>query len=143
MSRQLRQRSRGTEGNSRFANEVHFAFCLRSCWVSLWTSESEVSVWAFFYFLKFVMNFLKGVVSICHSFRSTGPLGRINGFDRCFQVVDRYTAQRRLYEKSLVLIIQYLSLARPLCGLIYSTLKFMRSSCDKSKLGAIELLLCL
>ena len=25
------------------------------------------------YHLKFVMNFLKGVVSICHSFQSTGP----------------------------------------------------------------------
>ena len=28
---------------------------------------------SFFHFLKFAMNFLKGVVSICHSFRSTGP----------------------------------------------------------------------
>ena len=28
---------------------------------------------SFFHFLKFVMNFLKGVVSICPSFRSTGP----------------------------------------------------------------------
>ena len=28
---------------------------------------------SFFHFLKFVTNFLKGVVSICHSFRSTGP----------------------------------------------------------------------
>ena len=40
------------------------------------------------------MNFLKGVVSICHSFRSTGQPGRINGFDRCFQVVDLCTARR-------------------------------------------------
>ena len=48
----------------------------------------------FFHFLKFVMNFLKGVVSICHSFRSTGQPGRINGFDRCFQVVDLCTARR-------------------------------------------------
>ena len=35
-----------------------------------------------FHFLKFAMNFLKGVVSICHSFRSTG------------QVVDLCTARR-------------------------------------------------
>ena len=42
----------------------------------------------------FVMNFIKGVVSICHSFRSTGQPGRINGFDRCFQVVDLCTARR-------------------------------------------------
>ena len=45
---------------------------------------------SFFHFLKFVMSFLKGVVSICHSFRSTGQ----PGFDRCFQVVDLCTARR-------------------------------------------------
>ena len=37
LSRQLRQRSRGKEGNARFANEGTFAFCLRSFWVSVWT----------------------------------------------------------------------------------------------------------
>ena len=47
-----------------------------------------------FHFLKFVMNLLKGNVSTCHSLRNTGQPGRINGFDRCFQVVDRYTARR-------------------------------------------------
>ena len=40
------------------------------------------------------MNFVKGVASICHSFRSTGQPGRINGFDRCFQVVELCTARR-------------------------------------------------
>ena len=50
---------------------------------------------SFFRFLKFVMNSSKGVVSICHSFRSTGQLGRINGFDRYFQVFDRYHRQPR------------------------------------------------
>ena len=50
---------------------------------------------SFFHFLKFFMNFSKGVVSICHSFRNTGQPGRINGFDRCFEVVDRCTARRR------------------------------------------------
>ena len=40
------------------------------------------------------MNFFKGIVSICHSFRSTGQPGRIHGLDRCFQVVDRCTARR-------------------------------------------------
>ena len=49
---------------------------------------------SFFHFPKVVMNFLKGVVSICHSFRSTGQPGQINGFDRCFQVVDLCTARR-------------------------------------------------
>ena len=49
---------------------------------------------SFFHFLKsFVMNFLKGVVLICHSCRNTGQPSRINGLDRCFQVVDRYTAR--------------------------------------------------
>ena len=57
---------------------------------------------SFFHFLKFVMNFLKGVVSICHSFRSTGQPGRINGFHRCFQVVDLCTA-RILYLRRQIL----------------------------------------
>ena len=48
---------------------------------------------SFFHFPKFVMNFLKVVVSICHSFRSTGQSDRINGFHRCFQVVDLCTAR--------------------------------------------------
>ena len=38
-----------------------------------------------FYFLKFVMNFLKGVVSICHGVRNTGQPGQIDGFERYFQ----------------------------------------------------------
>jgi len=42
LSRQLRQQSRGKEGNARFANEETFVFYLRSFWVSLWTWESEV-----------------------------------------------------------------------------------------------------
>ena len=49
---------------------------------------------SFFHFLKFVIDFLKGVVSICHSFQSTGQPGRINGFDRCVQVVDLCRARR-------------------------------------------------
>ena len=36
-----------------------------------------------FHFLKIVMNFLKGVVSICHNFRNTGQPGLMNSFDRC------------------------------------------------------------
>ena len=56
---------------------------------------------SFFHFPKFVMNFLKGVVSICNSFRSTGQPGQMNGFDRYFQVVDLCTARR--YRVTLVL----------------------------------------
>ena len=40
------------------------------------------------------MNFLKGILSIRHSFRNTCQPGRINGFDRCFQVVELCTARR-------------------------------------------------
>ena len=47
---------------------------------------------SFSHFLKFVRNFIR-----------TGQLGRINGFGRCIQVVDRCSAQRRLSEKSFVL----------------------------------------
>ena len=47
LSRQLRQWSRGKEGNARFANDGTFSICLLSFWVSLWTLESEVSEWAF------------------------------------------------------------------------------------------------
>ena len=43
------------------------------------------------------------VVSICHSFRSTGQPGRINGFDRCFQVVDVCTARLLCYAKRQIL----------------------------------------
>jgi len=52
LSRQLRQRSRGKEGNARFANEETLVSCLRSFWVSRWTWESEVREWAFFIFLS-------------------------------------------------------------------------------------------
>ena len=83
LSRQLRQRSRGKEGNARFAIEGTFAFCLRSFLVSLWTLKARY-VSDLFHFLKFVMNFLKGVVSICHNFGNRGQPGRINGFERCF-----------------------------------------------------------
>ena len=66
------QRSRGKEGNARFTNGGHLSFvsvtfvfhCGR--WKARYVSE-------LFHCLKFVMNFFKGVVSICHSFQSTGP----------------------------------------------------------------------
>ena len=55
MSRHLRLRSRGKEDNQTLPERRTFAFCLRGFWVILWTLEREVR------FLKFVMNFLKGV----------------------------------------------------------------------------------
>ena len=35
---------------------------------------------SFFHFIKFVMNFFKGVVSICHSFQSKGPGSSLRQF---------------------------------------------------------------
>ena len=70
---------------------------------------------SFFHFLKFVMNFLKGVVSICYSFRSTGQPGRIDGFDRCFQVV--YLCTARHHKVTPVLAkIQILKFYQPHMG---------------------------
>ena len=92
MSRELRQRSRGKEGNAPLRERRTFAFCLRWFWCTGRCKGRYVS--ELFSFHKFVMNCLKRVVSICHSFRSTGQPGRINGFDRCFQVVDLCAARR-------------------------------------------------
>ena len=91
MSRQLRQWSRGEEGNAPLRERRTFAF-VSDAWLPILRVDiGKRGTWvSFFHFLKFVMNFLKGVVSICHSFRSTGQ----PGFDRCFQVVDLCTAWR-------------------------------------------------
>ena len=64
---------------------------------------------------KFVINFLKGVVSICHSFESTDQPGRINGFDRCSQVVDLCTARRHRVTPVLA-ETQILKFYQPLVG---------------------------
>ena len=57
-----------------------FAFCLRT--VGFGVDVGKRGTWvSFFHFLKFVMNFLTVVVSMCHSFRSTDQPGRINGFE--------------------------------------------------------------
>ena len=79
--------------------------------------SSEVREWAFFISLmnKFVINFLKGVVSICQSFRSTGQPGRINGFDRCPQVIDLCTARRHKVTPVLAKT-QILKFYQPLVG---------------------------
>ena len=34
----------------------------------------------------FVMNFLRRIFSVCHSFRSMCQCGRMKGFERCFKV---------------------------------------------------------
>ena len=111
LSRQLRQRSRGKEGNTRFANEGTFAFCF---WVSLWRWKARY-VREIFHFLKFVINFLKGVVSVYYNFRNTGQPGRTNSFDRCFLVVDRCAA-RRLIELSRACEVTNLTFINPTWG---------------------------
>ena len=68
---------------------------------------------SFFHFLNFVMNFLKGILSICHSFRNTCQPGRINGFDRCFQVVDRCTARRHELVTPVLAKTQILNFYQP------------------------------
>ena len=91
------QRSRGKEVNARFANEVHLGFASVASgfhcghWKA-WTLESVVR--SFFHFLKFVMNFLKGVVSVCHSFWSTGQPGLIPSliFTLTFSILILFTA---------------------------------------------------
>ena len=93
----------------------------------------------FFHFPKFFMNFLKGVVSIYHSFRSTGQPGRINGFDRCFQVVDLCTARRHrvtpvLAKTQMLKFYQpHMGKQKPFKGIIE-----LRLGIIESRLGIIE-----
>ena len=53
--------------------------------------------WYVGYFLVsyFVMNFLRRIFSVCHSFRSICQSGRIKGFERCFKVEDQGTLRRQ------------------------------------------------
>ena len=43
----------------------------------------------------FVMNFLRRIFSVCHSFRSMCQSGRMKGFERCFKVEDQGTWRRQ------------------------------------------------
>ena len=43
----------------------------------------------------FVMNFLRRVFSVCHSFRNMCQSGRMKGFERCFKVEDQGTWRRQ------------------------------------------------
>ena len=42
----------------------------------------------------FVMNFLRRIFSVCHSFRSMCQSSRMKGFERCFKVEDQGTWRR-------------------------------------------------
>ena len=41
----------------------------------------------------FVMNFLRRIFSVCHSFRSMCQSGRMKGFETCFKVEDTWRRQ--------------------------------------------------
>ena len=43
----------------------------------------------------FVMNFLRRIFSVCHSFRNMCQSGRMKGFERCFKVEDQGTWRRQ------------------------------------------------
>ena len=43
----------------------------------------------------FVINFLRRIFSVCHSFRSMCVSGRMKGFERCFKVEDQGTWYRQ------------------------------------------------
>ena len=43
----------------------------------------------------FVINFLRRIFSVCHSFRSMCQSGRMKGFERCFKVEDQGTWRRQ------------------------------------------------
>ena len=43
----------------------------------------------------FVMNFLRHIFSVCHSFRNICQAGRMEGFERCFKVEDQGTWRRQ------------------------------------------------
>ena len=50
------------------------------------------------FFFSFLMNFLKRIFSVCHSFRSMCQSGRMQGFERCFKglkVEDQATWHRQ------------------------------------------------
>ena len=43
----------------------------------------------------FVMNFLRRIFSVCHSFQSMCQFGRMKGFGRCFKVENQDTWRRQ------------------------------------------------
>ena len=43
----------------------------------------------------FVMNFLRRIFSVCHSFRNMCQSGRMKGFERCFKIEDQGTWRRQ------------------------------------------------
>ena len=73
------------------------------CVVSSWFRSSSQGVlllarWVIFSLFIFVMDFLKGVFSFCHSIRTGCHSGRVKGFERCFEFVNRLKLSRRQHD---------------------------------------------
>ena len=54
----------------------------------------------------FVMNFLRRIFSVCHSFRNICQSGRMKGFERCFKVEDQGTWRRQNLHAAILQRIQ-------------------------------------
>ena len=62
--------------------------------VVLWVSYLLVSY--------FVMNFLRRIFSVCHSFQSMCQSGRMKGFERCFKVEDQGTWRQKKLDAAIL-----------------------------------------
>ena len=98
LSRQLRHDHVGKKAThaSRTKEHLRFVFVAFGFRCGRWKARYVTEL---FHFLKFVMNFLKGVVSICHNFRNTGQPGRINGFRSMYSSAPPVLAKRQIFLK--------------------------------------------
>ena len=80
----------------------------------------------------FVMNFLRRIFSVCHSFRSICQSGRMKGFERCFKVEDQGTWRRQNLHAAIL---------RPPAKRIQIKLYEPHLGKEKSVMGDIEPLL--
>ena len=73
------------------ARKLSTTICFRSstCVIRVVLSVSYLLV------SYFVMNFLRRIFSVCHSFGSMCQSGRMKGFERCFNIEDQGTWRRQ------------------------------------------------
>ena len=67
---------------------------------STWVIRVVLSV-SYLLVSYFVVNFLRRVFAVCHSFRSMYQSGRMKGFERCFKVEDQDTWRRQNLHASI------------------------------------------
>ena len=77
----------------------------------------------------FVMNFLRRIFSVCHSFQSMCQSGRMKGFERCFKVEDQGTWRRQKLDAAIL---------RPLAKRIQIKLYKVHLGKEKPVMGNIE-----